>query len=71
MDREAWWAIVHRVAKSRTRLKQLGTHSYYHYHLRFTDEKTEVKGLDKGHTEKYVKCQNTPRVSSVQSLSHV
>ena len=23
MDREAWWATVHRVAKSRTRLKQL------------------------------------------------
>ena len=26
MDRGAWWAIVHRVAKSRTRLKQLSTH---------------------------------------------
>ena len=25
-DREAWWAIVHRVVKSRTRLKQLSTH---------------------------------------------
>ena len=24
-DREAWWAIVHRVAKSWTRLKQLST----------------------------------------------
>ena len=23
MDRGAWWGIVHRVAKSRTRLKQL------------------------------------------------
>ena len=27
MDREAWSAIVHRVAKSRTRLKQLSTHT--------------------------------------------
>ena len=25
MDRGAWWATVHRVTKSRTRLKQLGT----------------------------------------------
>ena len=25
MDRGAWWAIVHRVAKSQTRLKQLNT----------------------------------------------
>ena len=27
MDRELWWATVHRVAKSWTRLKQLSTHS--------------------------------------------
>ena len=27
MDRGAWWATVHRVAKSDTRLKQLGTHT--------------------------------------------
>ena len=26
MDRGAWWATVHRVAKSWTRLKQLSTH---------------------------------------------
>jgi len=24
MDRGAWWAVVHRIAKSRTRLKRLG-----------------------------------------------
>ena len=28
MDRGASWATVHRVAKSRTRLKQLTTHAY-------------------------------------------
>ena len=28
MDRGAWWAIVHRVAKSWTLLKQLSTHPY-------------------------------------------
>ena len=27
MDRGAWQAAVHRVTKSRTRLKQLGTHA--------------------------------------------
>ena len=27
MDRGAWWATVHRVAKSRTQLKRLSTHS--------------------------------------------
>ena len=28
MDRGAWWGIVHRVAKSWTRLKQLSMHAY-------------------------------------------
>ena len=28
MDREAWSAMVHRVAKRRTRLKRLSTHSF-------------------------------------------
>ena len=27
MDSGAWWATVHRVAQSRTRLKQLSTHN--------------------------------------------
>ena len=37
MDRGAWWATVHRVSRSRTRLKRLSTHAiggitikYYH-----------------------------------------
>ena len=29
MDRRAWWATVHRIAKSRTRVKQLSTRSIY------------------------------------------
>ena len=33
MDRGAWRAIVHRVAKSRTRLKGLNTHTYKGYRL--------------------------------------
>ena len=28
MDRGAWWAIVYRVEKSQTRLKQLSTHAH-------------------------------------------
>ena len=28
MDRDAWWATVHGVAKSQTRLKQLSTHKH-------------------------------------------
>ena len=27
MDREAWWATVHRIVKSQTQLKQLSTHA--------------------------------------------
>ena len=29
MDRKAWWATVHRVAKSQTRLKPLNTHAIH------------------------------------------
>ena len=28
MDREAWWAVVQRVAKSQTRLKQVSIQTY-------------------------------------------
>ena len=34
MDRGVWWATVHRVAKSRTRLKQLSTHSCINDYLK-------------------------------------
>ena len=32
MDRGAWWAIVHSVTKSWTRLKRLYTHTHTHTH---------------------------------------
>ena len=35
MDRRAWQAIVHRVAKSQTQLKQLSTHAYMVLHIIF------------------------------------
>ena len=31
MDRRAWWATAHMVAKSQTQLKQLHTHSLLRY----------------------------------------
>ena len=33
MDRGAWWATVHRVAKGWTRLKQLNTQTFIEYLL--------------------------------------
>ena len=33
MDRGAWWATVHRVAKSQTGLKRLSTHTCIHIHI--------------------------------------
>ena len=35
MDRRAWRATVHRVAKSRTWLKQLSSHTHMHWQLLF------------------------------------
>jgi len=32
IDREVWWAIVHRLAKSQTRLKWLYKHTHAHTH---------------------------------------
>ena len=48
MDRGAWRATVHRVAKSQTQLKQLNTHTRKHYKLRLTKgygkKKKNLKG---------------------------
>ena len=30
MNRGAWWATIHRVARSQTQLKRLSTHSHAH-----------------------------------------
>ena len=32
-DRGAWWAAVHRVTQSRTRQKQLSTHTLLHWQV--------------------------------------
>ena len=39
MDRRAWWATVHMVAKSQTRLKQLHIHSLLRYRKKESDLK--------------------------------
>ena len=36
MDRGAWWATVHRIARSQTQLKQLNTHTLIHLHNQLT-----------------------------------
>ena len=56
MDGEAWWAMVHGVAKSLTRLKRLSTHAvthlvlkttlfnrYYHYYSHFRAEGAKIE----------------------------
>ena len=39
MDRRAWWAIVHRVTKSQTRLKQLSVHTHTHTYIYIKETK--------------------------------
>ena len=34
MDRGAWWATVHKIAKSQTRLRDSHTHTHTHTHTR-------------------------------------
>ena len=38
MDRGAWQATVHRVAKSQTKLEQLSTHIHIKIHIRQEDD---------------------------------
>ena len=48
-NREVWWAIVHRVAKSQTQLKWLSTHAHveiYIGHPSFCFSKQLMKSLD-------------------------
>ena len=44
MDRAAWWATVHGVAKSQTGLKRLNTHSTYERMANLT-QKGEIQGM--------------------------
>ena len=45
MDRGAWWATVHGVAKSQTRLKQLSTHPHAKVNLNLTCYKNNSKWI--------------------------
>ena len=42
MDRGAWWAIVHRVVKSQTRLKRLSTAQHISYFMDLTSQIREL-----------------------------
>ena len=48
MDRGAWWATVHGVAKTRTRLKQLSMHSKFSLRQGVTQRKKNASnGMEK------------------------
>ena len=38
IDRGAWWATVHRIAKNQTQLKQLSMHAHHHYYSIYLPE---------------------------------
>ena len=42
MDRRAWWAIVHGVAKSQTQLEPLRMHALLRYCMRITEYREEL-----------------------------
>ena len=44
MDRGAWWATVHRVAKSQTQLKRLSLHTHT---CAFYKELSQYNGIDR------------------------
>ena len=44
MDREAWWATVHRVSKSQTQLKQLSVHAHVPHQWAFDPRAISVNG---------------------------
>ena len=44
MDREAWWATVHRVSKSQTQLRQLSVHAHVPHQWAFDPRAISVNG---------------------------
>ena len=46
MDRGAWWAIVHRVTKSWTQLKQLSTHTQMYKLSSQTKDQTHASYME-------------------------
>ena len=46
MDRGAWWAIVYRVTKSWTQLKQLSTHTQMHNLSSKTKDQTHAPCME-------------------------
>ena len=48
VDGGAWWAAVHRVAQSRTRLKQLSMHAFMHWRRKWQPTPVFLPGESQG-----------------------
>ena len=71
MDRGAWWATVHGVAKSQPRLKGLGTqHVGPVSSCHFTDGQIEAQGGEATCPESPTRTQNYPSMLTGR-LAHV
>ena len=71
MDRGAWQATVHRVAKSRIRLKQLSIHAHMHSQKSLVDQirgDKEEKGLP---TPQVPLSQQSPGLHPGQNIATV
>ena len=64
IDRGAWWARVHRVANSWTRLKQLSTHKCMQSVFSYTPSRASA--VIKGRTGDFLKAQRAPTPGSLE-----
>ena len=67
MDRGAWWATVHGVAKSQTRLKQLRVYAIVHWFWPVLDVRTEAR-LSGGHSLKFLSPPAPPPPAFLLSI---
>ena len=73
MDRGAWWAIVHRVAKSWTRLKRLSTHSRTTFGPQPTSVlgfKDEIHSVKRTHASSGTYWVSVCHLNTLVSFSH-
>ena len=73
MDREAWWAIVHRVTKSRTRLKQFSIQARIRYRQKSDGQRSKAgehgDGCEGGIREEQAPTSVFSRLHQTQLLS--
>ena len=63
VDRGAWQAIVHRVAKGQTRLKQLNTHTHTHIHTHIFINFTKARTMPAVYTTVVPELSTTPGIN--------